>query len=456
MSIPLIFLPTENACRSYGVPRYPNKINGENAGFYSELKKDGTYDFINGLQFTGSNPQTKANSNSKLERNYLRESTWIMDYLRERTSSDFEQKGSEATSSNYETLGFAYGTNEIIVEVLTNKPYRVKNERGPDGNVRSVYVTDGNDTKPVPGPEDTVAVFRILPEGEDFLKFNHSHDWGTEGVGSMIKDMIGGAAEFGQKISRAANTIGRAGGELNPQQSFKADFASRYESAEKPTLKFDFVLFTKNNFIKDIFEPIMLLNYYAAPSRSNSVTDEVRSLLSAMAEADAEAAREDAGWRERLNIKRELKEKQEAIEEEDFDINQLNKQFPGFRLLVTEPPPFFRVWHSSGLFVYPRMSLNNISYTFNKPFYNKMSGEVDPEDDPNAGGDEIGFFGNLIKNIDFTDYAFPVSANVTLEFECIDPLFYDDFVSQFSRAEELVEVNNNNTQKINVVRPDGS
>jgi hypothetical protein len=436
-NIPLIYLPTKESCEAYGVPRIPTKIgngfpiNGDEI----HSNENGTFDFINGQQFQkSSTPRRKGrmtttkNSIKNPADEYEKDNRWIFDILKDRRDDSFSKDETNGENFKFTNSNLKIASNEIIVEVLTNRPYTITPEYGQDGLYRAVYKSGQIDSsgtnynaKSFDGPDETVAVFRILPEGDEFLKFNHEHDWGEPD--GILKKVISAGVEAGKKLSRGATTIDRSTGNFIPEQQYNIDINNKYQSSRKPSLKFKFVLFTKNNFINDIFLPIMTLCYYSSPSRTPDVGENVRRFLNDLMVSQKEAAKDNN------ELLREIQQTEQDLRRQNSDINAINSLTPGVRFLVTDPPPFFRVWHSSGLFFYPRMSLNEVKYSFKKPFYN-FTGIGASNDYPQEGQTNPGFFCEILKNNKvFEEYSFPISAEVELSFEGIDPLFFDDFAS---------------------------
>lgn len=453
MGKPLIYLPTKNACSAYGLPRVPTKINEvapNNEKIKNIVSSDGTFDFITGIQFQEKrkpiykNEEARGNKPEEPSISYLKESSWIFDELARRTSSEFTSDATDANAYDANNADLKISSNEIIVEVLTNKPYIVENVKGADGMVRSVYKTNSDDNSgtssngTLSGPEKSLAVYRILPEGDNFLKFKHEHEWGKRD--GIIKKVIDTGTDMAKKFQRAADMVDAAEGDLVPERQYKNDVRDTYVGSEKPKLSFKFSLFTKNDFINDIYLPILSLCYYAAPSRSGDFEKNHREDMNAALENEIKNIQDS----ERPNSeKKELLEKLEKHQQEveTNQINELQRKTPGQSLLITDPPPFFRVWHSSGLFFYPRMALINVNYTFHKPFYNLIgNGDINEPQ-----GRIPGYFQMLGESRKFMETSFPLHAEVSLSFEGIDPLFYDDFVSLMSNlgkdeADDIIRI----------------
>ena len=448
--IPLIYLPTQKACEEYGVARTPTKLsNNFPVSGKDELSSNdnGTFDFINGEQFTNKRNNNSNTTDPTITKNtirnpsteYVKDNKWVFDVLKERRDNSFSKDQSAGNNFNFTNKQLEVSSNEIVIEVLTNKPYTISPEYGQDGLIRAVYKSGlsensgtSYDAQAFNGPNETVAVFRVLPEGDEFLKFSHSHDWGEPD--GILKKIMNVGVEAGKKLSRASEITSRAGGEPIPEQQYRMDINDKYMSSMKPSLNFKFVLFTKNDFINDIFLPIMTLCYYSSPSRTANVGENAQVFLNNLMSSQKDV------FKDNKELLKDIQETERKIKEENSNINMINRLSPGVRFLVTDPPPFFRVWHASGLFYYPRMSLNEVSYTFHKPFYN-ISGEGFANDYPQEGQTTPGFFEILKNSKRFKDSSFPLYAEVNLNFEGIDPLFFDDFASLMYNLDEGVGQN---------------
>lgn len=456
----IIYLPTVKACESYGYSRLPKKLNRSN---------ENIPDFLSGDQFMPNLRGSRGTNNTKRSNIINKESNLFKSYL-QKFRDDFNVNPEEDIDSESPS-----SVEEVVVEVLTNIPYITKQVE-VNGIRRMIYSNEGsesavnaqiqsateNSTSIKSGKEKSVATFRILPEGE--VNVSHSHEWG-EG-GGIAKKILDTGVDFANKISRGARTIDRGGGNLNPERNYKLDVNDSYQNSKKPKISLKFVLFTGDDFINDIFNPIMALCYYASPKRiplsagkddngNPSIENGLYNLISSFTSTVKSAAEnsDDAVFQESVG------EFERQVKEDPVDF--INKRFPGMRILITDPPPFFRVWHTSGLFFYDHMTITDINYSFKKPFYNTMLKNLnikrefkkspDSKEPPKAQDNGI-----YDLEVGVEKAAFPTYAEVEITFEGVDPMFSDDFINLMkyldpNKANEIVSVidQTSNSRSIN-------
>ncbi len=428
MTLP-IYLPTEKACRDYGYARVPKKHSGK-SGFNSNetVRKNGLPDFLTGEQFFGSE-----GSSNTFNRVGLNENSELVQTILKKTKPNFNVDKIEDIQSE--------GSNkidEIVVEVLTNIIYSRRYETTSLGTKRAIYTSDSNNATTKAngykkGKELSLSTYRILTE-DDGIQINHNHDWGDQD--GVVKRIVDTGVDFTQRFANGVNMVDRAttGDPLQPARQYKLDISDTYKGSERPEITVKFILFTSDDFINDIFAPLMSLCYYSTASRFPPNNAEgARSLFESLIDNFQD---DETG---------EISELRDQIRDSGDIVNTLNRLIPGMRILVTEPPPFFRVWHSSGLFYYDHMALTNVDYSFKKPFYNKRLNSL---------------FGNseqLSKNqgiynstSEFEKASFPVYAEVSLTFQGVDPLFSGDIINWMnyldpSLSKEIINIRDNAT-----------
>ena len=322
-------------------------------------------------------------------------------------------------SHQYQSLQYLdvanyFNPRDIVLEVLSNRPFTVKTET-KNGVTKSIYdYGDG-----VPEPEYKIHISPTTESGFE-LDITHSHEWGASG--SIFDTMLKGAAELvgnvDDLITKFGNVTKGVKGKSN-REAYKAtpnrriDVAETYVSTEKQSITIPFLLFTpggEENFIKDIYGPIMTLTKISYPKRSTALGDS------------------DKWLSEKMGIKKESNSKATGTDANGGDtqkqddatmLDAINAINPGFRVFVSDPPSYVNVYHNGGLFKYNNCYITKFSYKYK----NWVDGD----------GEALK---HLQSNASITDsdlknarFAYPLIAECSLEIKTTEPLFADDFVS---------------------------
>jgi hypothetical protein len=349
----IIYIPTIKSCRDYGISRFPTRYNS------SDGNGDGLPDFMSGGQFSNSqNPHINSINNVLTE-------------------------GKDSNSMD-----------EVLIEVLTNAPYVPELKKRVINGIEEWQETYSTEA------EIPEFYLRIAPTWEDISQ-NKTHKWeASSGILSSILEsvssIVGGIEDF-----LVANRNSKSGNRKSAQAVKQNDIANQYKSTEKETLEIPFVLFTKDDFVNDIFYPIMMLTALSYPVRIN--LKKLQEKI--MREASSSILSND-------NID---ENERTQLSSPDAIRNLMGDN----RLFTSSPPPYLRVSHTSNLFFYPHMNITSFEYDFLTPFYN-------------------------IKNNKMEDKSFPLMANCTLHLQASDLLLSDHYLNMIGRFA------NNNNSKIEI------
>jgi hypothetical protein len=192
----------------------------------------------------------------------------------------------------------------------------------------------------------------IACDGDNSLQFQVQNNWG--GGEDILTRILQGGAEIVKNISE----VWRTGQNLaNPKSD---DFATvpfspkRFKGSEFGDLTITFTLFTRNNFIRDIYKPLIYLKSLCVPSRfgdkeaGDMLVDDVDEIINAYKEKEKEAKDKAQAQTEGSKTQEQLKDWAKGI------LNQ--------RLKVVTPPPTFRLEHTSGLFFMNNAAIKSFSF----------------------------------------------------------------------------------------------
>lgn len=316
------------------------------------------------------------------------------------------------------------------------------------------------------GPETTMGSFTIYPNDPDWLSLSHNHSYSDENpIASAINPIL-------QFVNTGANLLKTAGnlsssGPTSARTTRRLDFIDQYQNTEKLNITVPFVLFTKGDFVNDIYAPIMFLTALSYPSRL------YKSDLGDDATRSVEAVRRLAS-----NVQNETGKKaldgvadftegagEVAASTENLLLDYSNTG--AFRYVITQRPEYMSVRHASGLFFFKLAVITSFSYNFKGPWINS-DGEIIDNLDSNAKNiREVTSAANALFNRNNTGrrkmpFAFPSIAECSVTIKSVEPLFRQDWLSLLNGAagadgSGLVRVSEQNTgtnPNVNLVRGD--
>lgn len=382
-----IYLPTPAACEDVGLHRFPAKYASSAPSLPSST----------GFQdFTGDTYTTPSDVG--------------------KIGVQYEKFGDTKYAKSLQNLLLKeyFNPKDIVIEVLTNRPYTIKTQTSDDGKItRSIY--DYGDK--VPESEYEIHISPCTDGGFE-LDINHNHTWGASAsiFDKILKagvELMGNVDDFITKTKNIAKAVSKDGnrGAYKATPNRRVDVAETYESSEKQSITIPFVLFTaggEENFIRDIYAPIMTLTRISYPKRSTSLGDTDRALADTfgIGKKSGDSGTDGNG--------------QPSTKDDESIMNALNAINPGFRTFVSDPPSYVNVSHNGGLFSYKNCYISKFSY--------KYKHWVDGDSDfiKKSGGPDSRITDFSSKN---ANIGYPLIAECSLEIKSTEPLFSDDFAA---------------------------
>jgi hypothetical protein len=369
----IIYLPTVEACTDAGFPRFPAKYK---SGSVNTTQREAAKSL--GLQYQkfGNTPQGKS----------------------------------------LQSLDVVEGFNprDIVIEVLTNRPYTIKTTT-KNGITQSEYYYG----KDVPEPEFK---FHIAPTTESGFELDISHEHKWESAASIFDKILKGASELIGNVDdfvtkfKNLNLGNGVQGKPADDKAYKAtpnrrvDLAETYTETTKQSITIPFVLFTlggEDNFIRDIYTPITLLTQISYPKRSTKTGSIDNAIANGMG-----INKNDGGAQGTDGNGQPIDNKEDAS-----TLDAINAINPGFRVFVSDPPSYVNVYHNGGLFSYKNCYIKKFNYKYRL----WVDGNGDPLNKTPSGGT---ITDATLKNARF---AYPTVAECSLEIATTEPLFADDF-----------------------------
>jgi hypothetical protein len=204
----------------------------------------------------------------------------------------------------------------------------------------------------------------IAVDGDSSLEYEVTNKWG--GGEDIITQVLQGGAEIIKNLSEMGRTV-------NQSTTSNDTFATvpfspkRYQGSEFGDLTITFTLFTRNNFLRDIYIPLLFLKGVCVPSKFDD--KDASELLAQQLERLKNAV---VGTQDE-NIKK-------ANEEVQSRLAQISAGILNERLKVVEPPPTFSVEHSSGLFFMEKAGITRFNFKPEGPWvrveYDGLFGKI--------------------------------------------------------------------------------
>ena len=388
---PIIVLPTAQACWDYGLER-------EASVDIPLLGSLSPYRFLKGAQF-----DSKA---FKI--------------------SEAKALGGEITKSIFGPVTKSI-VDEVVLQTIWNSDSRNRPEyrvtpRVTDGGLRS-YVLQKFPSMwaSLQGLLDFAdallgkITIKIAPNWQDSLNFNQSHTWGKpDDFISQGLQQIGMGAE---RLTRLISSLQRGGGGAS-SEAF-TDYIDRYQGTQKQKITIPFTLFTRNNFERDIYLPLMYLNYITYPYGTNGVDQATQQMQSfAKTLVNSKTIAEFLSEQQRNEANQQIDNSGEFIRDA---LNQI-----GVRFYYGQPPNQFIVTHSSGLFKMKKAVVESFNYNFKGPWvkkkYTGAGGIFGADLADRIVGDAY------LKNFNFLDHVYPTQCECTLELRETEPWYANDWI----------------------------
>ena len=296
--------------------------------------------------------------------------------------------------------------NEVLLEVFEYQTVRIVTNKTDGGLIQASLDYGAGSASNAP---NILASFRLLIDKDDVEVIHGEHKWSDpapsvfNGFYNMVNNVAGTA---GMVINMASNALTRAGAEgayrSAPLQ--RLDYQKVYENTEPPKINITFTAFTNDNFIVDIYTPIMVLSAFTYPKRdlggsTGSGGGNTNGFLQKALNAGKVFADDATGLTA-------------AAAQEINEAMALTA-----RQYTFKSPCLFNLYHQSGLFSYSNCMCTNMSIKYEGPWYNSSINEQALYD---------GFAnGPLAMNV--SRRSFPTIAKVTMSFQTGERVMRDDF-----------------------------
>lgn len=342
--MPVLHLPTQEACEAYGIPRRGTRA-----------RKDDKTKFMSGPQFK---------------------------------NLSINQSTSQVIGSHLD---------EIHIEFIGNNPYNLTFET-KDNIQHAAFKGSG------PEPESILDMF-IAPNTTEWVNFTSSHVWEKPGgiITSLFESVTSLLSAGNGILSKILNVTNTGG--LQAEQQIVFDQADAYTSSSAIEFSVPFLLWsagaTVDDWIRDIYLPIMLLTAWSYPRRAAKLTTE--QTLEALGAASKQAA--------------------EAAQKDGEDVTKtiqdtINKIYPGARITILDPPSYLRVKHTSGLFNFNRCAIKSFNFRYMDPWVKASTGD--------------GNLNSLSETL--LSRSLPMRAECNLTLQSIEKLYADDWISMYDRG----------------------
>lgn len=292
--------------------------------------------------------------------------------------------------------------NEVILEAFEYQPVRVTT-KPVNGMVQASLDYGGNTGKP-----SLLATFRLLLDNDKNVSISYSHTWSTPAkslLTGLYKDVNGIADKVAFGTTIASNGLSRIGSgeEFKTEPIKRIDYQKVYETSKIPDITVNFTAFTNDNFIGDIYVPVMALCAFTHPKRFTG-------------EKDESSSEEASKWEKTLSaVSSALGTVTTATAEATQTINETLALTA--RQYTLKPPCLFNLYHQSGFYTYSNCMCTNIKVDYEGPWYNATNKEQQIFDVLSKGPMKL----NINRR------SFPTVARVSMTFTPNEVLTRDDF-----------------------------
>ena len=355
----------------------------------------------------------------------------------------------------------------VHFNIFELNPAAARADLSEDGStVESQYKSQG---------ANILGSFTVYPNNPDWLNLSHEHTWGGGAIG-QIAEIANQGLNFIDSGQALLETVGNitasaAAGEVLPSQrriTRKVDVIDTYQSTNKLEIRLPFILFTKKDFLADVYRPLMFLTGLSYPKRM------LDSNLSGAFERGQEGFKkfgeEQDGALGSLatGASSLLGSTQSALQPVMDKEANITRQggFGPFRYFVSKRPEYLSMRHASGLIYFPMCYIQSISYNFKGPWYNYEGNPIDISKSSNSEiKAEESFRRALAANsIDPRNpnrmkiAAYPSMAEVTINIRNAMPFYRDDWMQLFFGANDLqnlINISVRQTGQGNLISPNG-
>lgn len=252
---------------------------------------------------------------------------------------------------------------------------------------------------------NTLGSFTIYPSNSDWLNQSHSHNFNGNSDDFLAStfNTIGGLIESGERLTSVASAgldaikNGSLKGSTLAGNSYqrRAEVLKFYQNSNDLTLTVEFNLFTKKDFLNDVFRPIMFLTALGYPKRSlnGDLGNNIKNISQQLKNSDFLKQHPDL---KKLDEDMGITDKMARGGDLINSIENYAGSFGGlgpYRYYISKRPEYLSVRHASGLFFFPLANITNFNYTFKGPWYNYDGVQL-----TDGGKDLDGLISEKIKN----------------------------------------------------------
>lgn len=219
-----IYLPSEEACMAYGIPR------------------------------VGTNPRTRG--------------TKVAPFL---SGPQFEKiKITNSFASGSGNGDDKTRIDEIKLEFIGNQPYKLNFKT--EGDIQKAEFEGGKD-------DASILDMFIAPNTTDWINFTSKHEWERPGglITSLFESVTSLLSSGNGILTKILNASEAGSGtDLKREQSIVLDQADAYKSSSNIEFSIPFLLWSAGNsvdaWVRDIYLPIMLLTAWSYPRRAKTLS----------------------------------------------------------------------------------------------------------------------------------------------------------------------------------------
>jgi hypothetical protein len=204
----------------------------------------------------------------------------------------------------------------------------------------------------------------ILPNWQDSMPaITISHDWGAG------DDILTNLMNSVNTMYKNVKEMGRSFGEVRASIPYIKD---RYKSTKLTEFTIPILLFTKDNFVRDIFNPLMALIYFSSARSDNTSVSEMQSVLQEATNLLKAKAKQVVNQKVKEEVVSALNAVQNTIDAANSIV--------GTKSMTVVPPPTWSVCSDDNTINMARAAIVSVSYQFKGPYikagYKGLFGQI--------------------------------------------------------------------------------
>jgi hypothetical protein len=378
-----IFFPTTESCWEFGIQRHPRSM-------IPILDSLTPYKFLRGVQF-----DTKVFQLSEL--------LSLLNIFNKPPSSEIVLK----VTTDLEDVKKA-----LMAVAPFPKVTKIGNKTSFSTDIKTIFTQAQVDAIYTIAKTTYQSLYQyqisILPNWQDSMPaITISHDWGAG------DDILTNVMNSVNTMYKNINEIGRSIGGVRSSIPYIKD---RYKSSKLTEFTVPILLFTKDNFVRDIFNPLMALIYFSSARSNDESVSQFQSILN-----------QAAVWLEKkISEEVDARLKQGAVDALEWikgGIDAANA-IVGTKSMTVLPPPTWSVSSDDKTINMARAAIVSVSYQFKGPYikagykglFGQLFGSLGPMGDIGASLDRL-LRDEYVKIFKFKDNAFPsiCEINITLK-----------------------------------------